>query len=200
MCYFDLNGSKDLFKKVMPSDSALKLHCFRAEYILEIALKSCSPETHENTNEGWELSGDNINVKWEENISGKKSLSYKNPSFVLKCTRKECTDKGRGCVSCWKKCRPCTPLCCKCDGKCNNPHNDGGSCTKCCVKDTQQTKEMSENYLNELDLSENNSHQEYISDSEGEEEFSQVVTDFTTYFPDNGCGALVEFSPSISFG
>ena len=44
-------------------------------------------------------------------------------------------------------------------------------------------------------MSVNNSDQQYISNSEDEEEeCGQVVTDFTTYFPDNGCDAFLELA------
>ena len=41
VCFFDSTGSQDLFKTLMPSDSALKLHCLRGEYIITLAMESC---------------------------------------------------------------------------------------------------------------------------------------------------------------
>ena len=40
VCYFNNQGSPDLFKLVLPSNSALKLHV-RASYVLKLALESC---------------------------------------------------------------------------------------------------------------------------------------------------------------
>ena len=53
-CYFNSHGTTDLFKCIMPSDSALLLHKSRGEYILQMVMESCIPQskTYLKANEG----------------------------------------------------------------------------------------------------------------------------------------------------
>ncbi len=51
-------------------------------------------------------------------------------SCLNKCSCKCCSISGPGCRHCSKACKPCTSKC-KCKGVYGNPHNNGGTCTKC---------------------------------------------------------------------
>ena len=199
VCYFNSRGSKDLFKNIMPSDSALKLHCFRGEYVLKLAMESCDGEsdTYKNLNDGWEQDTQQIKVKWEEDIASiKKTLSYQKPRLtVQKCTCKHCSDSGRGkCRSCWAKCKACNYNC-SCKALCDNPHNNGGSCAKCTHEVSNEASDLSSTHVQNYDESD---LQEPIppdeeDDSEDEDEAEDINdnSDFNTYFKDNGYDGFI---------
>jgi hypothetical protein len=137
VCYFNCNGQTDLFKLILPSDAALKLHALRGEYIMQLVMESCIPssQTYCCINDGWTVDGDTVAMKWEENVAEiKKSLSFKKKPLKRRC---QCQSKGciqvnpgKSCKNCWQACQPCTEKC-HCKGNCNNPHNNDGLCEKC---------------------------------------------------------------------
>jgi hypothetical protein len=138
VCFFNGSTTKDLFKIIMPSDSALSLHCLRGAYVLQLAMESVVPfvDSYMNCNGGWVKENGIVKVKWENDIDSiRKDLKTKKTLPVVRCGCKSCTLSGRGCVSCWKKCVGCTSAC-HCKGLCNNPHNPpGGTCNVCVIPD-----------------------------------------------------------------
>ena len=74
---------------------------------------------------------EHLEVNWEENIVEiRKELKSTSNNFINKCSCKSCGISGRGCTQCAKTCKPCT-FKCKCRGTCENPHNNGGTCSRC---------------------------------------------------------------------
>ena len=113
--FFNGSTSQDLFKTIMPLESALSLHCLRGAYVLQLAMESIIPDsdTYKHCNEGWTDENGITMIKWESDIDHiKKSLKVKTSSPVVKCGCKSCSLTGRGgCRSCWKNCIGCTSAC-----------------------------------------------------------------------------------------
>ena len=180
ICFFNGTNSPDLFKTIMPSNSALALHCARGEYVLKLAMESVKAytDTYKRCNNGWITDNNTILIKWEENIETiKKDLKVKRRRgpLVVKCTCQSCGLTGRGCVSCWKKCLGCSDAC-ACKGLCANPHNmPGGTCDKC--KITPEEVEMND------------------EDIEEEEEVEENNDLFGHYFQDGDLEGMCEIAP-----
>ena len=114
--YFSNHGSRDLYRNMLPSDTALELHIRRGKYILKCTMESTfSDSTTINQVEqyGWEIHDGKVEVKWDNNIHQlRKKLSSKRKPPGNKCTCQAggsiCTMEGRGCKNCAKACKPCT--------------------------------------------------------------------------------------------
>ncbi len=138
VCYFSNHGSRNLYKLIPPSDSALNLHRQRGEFILTLAIQSTldfSDFHNRCLDYGWIKNNTDIDIKWDDNIDQKrKSLTKKRPLPISKCSCKakenKCGLENRGCLNCCKSCKPCSQYCI-CKGNCKNPHNNGGHCPKC---------------------------------------------------------------------
>ena len=190
VCYFDNHGSKELFKMILPSDNALKLHKCRAEYILKLALESCTDfsDSFTDVGEGWLLKeGRGYEIKWEENLQEiKRQVLQKRQPLVNRCSCRsvgnKCGGKGRGCKNCSKACKPCSKLC-VCKAECENPHNNGGTCGNC-TSPKGQIIEV-ENTVNSLNSDVCDSETESVSSGAGEEMYSEGENDKLEYFCNN---------------
>lgn len=197
MCYFSNHGSQNLYRLIPPSDTALSLQKARIEFVLNIACQSTVPFSDlysEIDKFGWKINEGNVEIVWEENIDSlKKDLSSKRKLPIHKCscqtTKEKCAVSSRGCKNCCKACKPCNPAC-KCRGLCENPHNGGGTCEKCCSPESKfslQSKE--ENQLNEASSDESDTEQTFISeesdmeDSDNDKDLEQQI--FYDYFSDD---------------
>ena len=197
VCYFHNQGSADLFKLILPSDEALRLHVSRGSYVLQMAVKSCdsNSELYKILPEGWVEHDGKVKIKWDENIDEiRKELRKRKKSFVRKCGCKsgKCSGEGRGCNNCCKQCKPCNQQC-TCKGICSNPYNNGGTCSKCKIASThdhnlhvQMTSQTNSPYLT-VDYTNFDSHSDCdsISDASSEDEVNDQVSDFNTYFVDD---------------
>ena len=123
---------------MLPNNSALELHKRRSEYIVKVAMEcalSVSPTAPNVHLYGWEVDGENISIKWDEDLQQvRMELQSRRKPPVYRCGCKVgkvlCDATGRGCKNCCKACRPCNSQC-HCKGLCANPHNNGGFCPKC---------------------------------------------------------------------
>lgn len=139
ICYFSNHGSQNLYRQIPPSDTALSLHKSRIDFVLNIASESIVPFSDfytEIEKFGWKTNGGKVDIVWEENIESlKKELASKRKLPVNKCscqsTKDKCAASSRGFKNCCKACKACNQAC-KCRGLCENPHNVGGTCEKCC--------------------------------------------------------------------
>jgi hypothetical protein len=216
VCFFDCKGKADLFKLILPSDSALKLHSLRAEHAMQIVMESCQShcDTFEKPNGGWLYKGGKISISWEDNINQiKKELRYKKPSLVNRCSCKDCSGKA-GCSQCAKACKPCTAKC-KCKGEiCFNPHKDGGTCPKCNSQNTGDNTTSQSSEATPKDIPEQPQHNgeentneggdidDASSEDEDEEDENDVddnkeddILDFNEFFGSNDYEGLLELAP-----
>ena len=114
VCYYDCHGKTDLFKLILLSESALKLHVSRCNYILKLVSEVNNPitDTFKELNDGWTMEKGKVSIKWEENIQDiRKGLNYKKP----------CLSAGIGCT-----CKSSCSLSAKGTSRCNR----GGKCNK----------------------------------------------------------------------
>ena len=198
VCYFSNHGSKHLYKNILPSDIALKLHVLRGEYVTRLALESAIPlsDHHLNyTNFGWKKNGDEIEVMWDENVEEtRKELTRKRKPPVNKCScrakENKCGFLGRGCKNCCKDCKPCNDSC-SCKGNCHNPHNGGGTCPKCSGNNNDNQTILVEEQSNCVQIDTENSldsdsENDYLSNSDAESESELVLCNdcpgFSEYF------------------
>ena len=200
ICYFDCQGKTELFKMILPSDSALFLHVARGNYIMQLVHESriANANTYEETNEGWVIENESISIQWEENIKGiKKGLTFKKAplSAGIGCgCSKGCSlssELTTRCKICTKQCRPCRPKC-KCKGLCGNPHNNGGKCTLCktSADDDTHTQVACPETTYETDSESEDSEEEFDDNiPEGN------ILDFTDFFGDSG---MLELAPISS--
>jgi hypothetical protein len=145
VCFFGSTANQDIYKKIMPSDSALIFHLLRGELVTTIALDSCRAfsKSHENVGEGWTVDDNkHVSVKWDNDVENvRKLLHSKKKIQMVHCNCEKgdrCSGFGRGCKNCAKACRPCNKTC-NCKADCRNPHNNGGFC-KLCEKSKTQTQ------------------------------------------------------------
>ena len=128
VCYFNHKGNATLFQSILPTNTALELQIKRGEYILKLLFESAPVGNHYSViATGWIVENHNIKIKWDEKI---KTVSSSVKKKANKCACSKCAVDGPGCLRCAKACLPCNKSC-KCKGQCLNPHNNGGTCSKC---------------------------------------------------------------------
>ena len=153
--FFMNHGSKTLYNMILPSDTAIKLHCQRATFVMKIVLDNdhCSSLYLDYEQYGWVKLGDTVVICWDENFEEEeKKLNKKRqlPISKCSCSKTGCTVDGPGCKNCCKSCRPCNAKCaCQREGLCKNPHNNGGYCSKC--KEQEEIEEKEEMELEQAD-------------------------------------------------
>ena len=70
ICYFNHQGNATLFQSLLPSDSALRLHIKRGEYIMKMVCETAAvSDLHTFLYEGWISENNTITVQWEDNQS-----------------------------------------------------------------------------------------------------------------------------------
>ena len=136
VCFFMNHGSKSLYQQLLPSDSAIELHCMCGTYVMTVATQTLIAESDfyfQCEAYGWVKDDKgNLSIQWDQNIEEEtKTLTSKRKLPKSKCSCKigpsSCTSR---CRTCSKACKPCTNLC-NCKGNCFNPHNGGGKCELC---------------------------------------------------------------------
>lgn len=198
VCYYDCQGKTDLFKMLLPSDSALTLHAFRANYIMQLVME-CNiavTDTHETTNEGWVVDKGKVAIKWEDNMNEiKKGLQYKKPpmSAGIGCgCKKGCslsTKLTTRCKICTKQCNPCRAEC-GCKGLCNNPHNNGGKCSIC--KTVTEPERSNNSSANQSESDSEDSEEEFIYEADDD---NVDFNDFNDFFGDLGSEGMLQLAP-----
>jgi hypothetical protein len=71
VCYFSNHGSRHLYKQNLPSDSALKFHTLRAEFVLKLCserLGGLSDSYKQACQYGWHKTGDIIQITWDDDV------------------------------------------------------------------------------------------------------------------------------------
>ena len=119
----------ELMELICPSIDPLKFHIERGNFVLSLALGSCSPYPSTNYGSGWHEKNGKLHITWDIDTSKtKRTILAPRKSYLKKCY----CEPGRctSCVNCFKACKPCTKKC-KCKGVCENPHNSGGKCNNC---------------------------------------------------------------------
>ena len=100
----------------------------RSEYVLKIVFHACNSTLPPISacEYGWSMVNNQLQVVWDEEEVMDKVKSNKGCG----CKGAKCDGSRAGCRNCYQMCRPCT-MKCKCKLKCNNPHNNGGTCPRC---------------------------------------------------------------------
>ena len=128
VCFHHSSGSKDHESLLIPSVSALRFHMSRSEYVLKTVFHACSSNLPPISacEYGWRMVNNQIQIVWDEEEVMDKVKANKGCG----CKSAKCDGSTVGCRNCYQMCRPCT-MKCKCKLKCNNPHNNGGTCPRC---------------------------------------------------------------------
>ena len=132
-------SNNNVFQQMLPTDRALEYHVYRGQFLVKLVLdQDPVSNLYTDLGEGWIVDGEDITVKWDDDV---EKIKYKKTSKpqTYSCSCKEsntnrCSGNGRGCKRCFLSCNACN-LKCKCKGICDNPHNNGGVCSKCRILD-----------------------------------------------------------------
>ena len=108
----------------------------RSEYVIKYIFSYCHLSDLNVNEYGWKIEGGEIQVLWDEEEEIKKVTSGKGCG----CKAQKCDGSTTGCRSCYRMCKPCS-IKCKCKTLCNNPHNNGGTCSKCAVAEESETSD-----------------------------------------------------------
>ena len=129
ICFYHSTGSKDHECLLVPTLSALRYHMLRSEYILKTVF-AFNTDAIDASQYGWRIDNSIISVIWDDEDTMKSVVASKGCG----CKGAKCDGSTAGCRNCYKMCKPCNSRC-KCKGNCKNPHNNGGTCTRCEQRD-----------------------------------------------------------------
>ena len=154
VCFFMNHGSKNLYQLILPADNSIKLHCQGSTYVMKLALEfnNLNSLLYEKCESfGWVKYGDSYHIVWDEQFEEEeKKLNKKRQLPISKCScTTGCKVDGQGCKNCCKACKACNNKC-ACKGVCQNPHNNGGTCSKCCLNEELDLEEANDEDVTSL--------------------------------------------------